>query len=316
VALSAWIELPLFQAQFSGLPDGVTSLPKREHRARRDSTRFKASTIIHLMKQSTHHAAEMARLVPSPASDTASRKLAATLDCQAVILAGGLGTRMRPITETIPKPMIPVLGKPFLEQQLEVLHSFGFRRALLLVAYLGEKIEQYFGDGSARRWELSYSYEPSPLGTGGALKNAEAKLEDEFVVLNGDTFLMIDYVAARRAFRETNADAFVVAYEKPGSAVAHALANRLPNNLAVAPDGRVTAYRKHDPKGLTHIDAGVLFLRKKVLKELPPARPCSLEQEVFPRLIEEGRMQAWITSEPFYDMGSPEGLRALEARLG
>jgi NDP-sugar pyrophosphorylase family protein len=268
------------------------------------------------MKESSHHGAEKARLVSSPASDTVSRKLAATLDCQAVILAGGLGTRMRPITETIPKPMIPVLGRPFLEQQLELLASFGFRRTLLLLAYLGEKIEQYFGDGSARGWELSYSYEPSPLGTGGALKNAETKLENEFVLLNGDTLLMIDYDAARRAFRATNADAFVVAYEKSGSAVANTLANRVPNNLAVAPDGRVTAYRKHDPQSLTHIDAGVLFLRKKVLEEIPAARPCSLEQEIFPRLIEEGRMQAWITTEPFYDMGSPEGLQALEARLG
>lgn len=258
----------------------------------------------------------MARLVPSPASDTASRKEAPTLDCQAVILAGGLGTRMRPITETIPKPMIPVLGRPFLEQQLELLASFGFRRTLLLVAYLGEKIEQYFGDGSARGWELSYSYEPLQLGTGGALKNAETKLDDEFVLLNGDTFLMIDYDAARHAFREASADAFVVAYKKSGSAVANTLANRVPSNLAVAPDGRVTAYRKHDPQGLTHVDAGVLFLRKKVLGEIPPARACSLEQEIFPRLIEEGRMQAWITSEPFYDMGSPEGLQALEARLG
>jgi mannose-1-phosphate guanylyltransferase len=268
------------------------------------------------MKKSSSHVAETVRPNQSAVSDALSRREPATLDCQAVILAGGLGTRMRPVTETIPKPMIPVLGKPFLEQQLELLASFGFQRALLLVAYLGEKIEQYFGDGSARGWELSYSYEPSPLGTGGALKNAETKLEDEFVVLNGDTFLMIDYDAVRRAFRQTNADAFIVAYQKSRGAIANTLANCVPNNLAVAPDGRVTAYRKHDPQSLTHVDAGVLFLRKEVLKKIPPERACSLEQEIFPWLIEEGRMQAWITSEPFYDMGSPEGLKALEARLG
>jgi mannose-1-phosphate guanylyltransferase len=268
------------------------------------------------MKKSSYHAAELARPVQSPARGVLSRKEPATLDCQAVILAGGLGTRMRPITETIPKPMIPVLGRPFLEQQLELLASFGFQRALLLVAYLGEKIERYFGDGSARGWSLSYSYEPSPLGTGGALKNAETKLDDEFVVLNGDTFLMIDYAAVGRAFRQTSADAFILAYQKSGAAIANTLANRVPNNLAVAPDGRVTAYRKHDPQSLTHVDAGVLFLRKEVLKKIPSAQACSLEQEIFPRLIEEGRMQAWITSEPFYDMGSPEGLQALEARLG
>jgi NDP-sugar pyrophosphorylase family protein len=268
------------------------------------------------MEQTAHNMAEMARQAQSQSGDSHSPKKAAALDCQAVILAGGLGTRMRPITETIPKPMIPVLGKPFLEQQLELLALFGFRRALILVAYLGEKIEQYFGDGSAWGWELSYSYEPSPLGTGGALKNAEMKLEDEFVVLNGDTFLTIDYDALWCAFRETNSSAFVVAYEKSGSAIANTLASRVPNNLAVAADGRVAAYRKHDPQGLTHVDAGVLILRKQVLEEIPAGRACSFEEEVFPRLIEEGRMKAWITSEPFYDIGTPEGLKALEARLG
>jgi NDP-sugar pyrophosphorylase family protein len=250
-----------------------------------------------------------------PAGDFAAKNAAAALDCQAVILAGGLGTRMRPITETIPKPMIPVLGKPFLEQQLAMLAEAGFRRALLLVAYLGEKIEEYFGDGKSRGWNLSYSYDASPLGTGGALKNAEHKLEDDFAVLNGDTFLQIDYAALWRAFRESHSSAFIVAYEKSGNAPANLLANKLPNNLAVAPDGRVTAYRKRDSHGLTHIDAGVLILRKEVLKKIAAGRACSLEEEIFPRLIEEGRMKAWSTTEPFYDMGSPEGLRVLEARL-
>jgi len=250
-----------------------------------------------------------------PGDFAAKKKDAAALDCQAVILAGGLGTRMRPITETIPKPMIPVLGKPFLQQQLAMLAEAGFHRALLLVAYLGEKIEEYFRDGKSYGWDLSYSYEPSPLGTGGALKNAEHKLEDDFVVLNGDTFLPIDYTALWRASRESGSSGFIVAYEKSGSATANLLANKLPNNLSVAPDGRVTAYSKRDPHGLTHIDAGVLILRKEVLKKIPVGRVCSLEEEIFPRLIEEGRLKAWITTEPFYDMGSPEGLQALEARL-
>ena len=257
----------------------------------------------------------MARQDPGPSGEFYERKEVAALNCQAVILAGGLGTRMRPITETIPKPMIPVLGKPFLEHQLAMLTAYGFQRALLLVAYLGEKIELYFGDGRPRGWSLTYSYEPSPLGTGGALKNAEEKLEDEFVVLNGDTFLAIDYAAVWRAFREAGSSSFVVAYEKSGSDPANLLANKVANNLAVAPDGRVTAYHKRDPQGLTHVDAGVLFLRKEILGKIPLGRACSLEEEIFPRLIEEGRMKAWITSEPFYDMGSPEGLRALEARL-
>ncbi|HKF24702.1 MAG TPA: sugar phosphate nucleotidyltransferase, partial [Candidatus Acidoferrum sp.] len=112
---------------------------------------------------------------------------------QAVILAGGLGTRMRPVTETVPKPMIAVAGKPFLQWQLELLATSGIRSALLLVAYLGEQIEQYFGDGRRFGSSIDYAYELSPLGTGGALRNAEQKLRDWFVLLNGDTYLAIDY---------------------------------------------------------------------------------------------------------------------------
>jgi mannose-1-phosphate guanylyltransferase len=105
------------------------------------------------------------------------------LDLQAAILAGGFGTRMRPLTETIPKVMIEVCGKPFLYHQLELVRENGMARVLLLVAHLGEKIEQHFGDGASLGLELSYPYEPAPLGTGGALKHAAGQLEDEFLVL-------------------------------------------------------------------------------------------------------------------------------------
>ena len=101
------------------------------------------------------------------------------IDCQTVILAGGLGTRMRPVTETIPKPMIAVCSKPFLEHQLELLRRNGIDRVLLLVSYLGEQIEQYFRQGDSLKMKIDYSYESSPLGTGGALKNASEKLEEK-----------------------------------------------------------------------------------------------------------------------------------------
>lgn len=230
------------------------------------------------------------------------------LDLQAAILAGGLGTRMRPVTETIPKAMIEVCGKPFLHHQLELVRENGMTRVLLLVAHLGEKVEEHFGDGAAMGLQLSYSCEPAPLGTGGALKNAIGKLEDEFLVLNGDTFLPIDYAAMARDFRERRPSALIVAYENCEA--------RKASNLAIAADGRVTAYRKRDARGLTHIDAGGIILRREVLGDIPAGRVCSLEEEVFPRLIEQGRMRAWVTREPFYDMGTPAGLEALARRLG
>jgi mannose-1-phosphate guanylyltransferase len=234
---------------------------------------------------------------------------------QAVILAGGLGTRMRPITETIPKPMITVAGKPFLQHQLELLSGAGIERAVLLVAYLGEQIQEYFGDGAKFGCKVSYSFEASLLGTGGALKNAEAQLQDRFVLVNGDTYLAIDYRALVKPFAEVNCSALIVAYEKPGTISKETPASILPNNLGVNSHGLVTAYRKRSPEGLSHIDAGVIVLKKEILTGLRAGQKCSLEEEIYPSLIARSEMRAWVTHEPFYDMGSPAGLAALEEKL-
>ena len=234
---------------------------------------------------------------------------------QAVILAGGLGTRMRPITETIPKPMIMVAGKPFLQHQLQLLSRAGIEEALLLVSYLGEQIQEYFGDGAKFDCKISYSFESSPLGTGGALKNAEAQLQDQFVLVNGDTYLAIDYRALAKEFAEANCSALIAAFEKPVTISQETPASILPNNLGVGGDGLVTAYRKRNPEGLSHVDAGVIVLKKEILAGLPAGQKCSLEEEIYPSLIARGGMRAWVSREPFYDMGSPQGLAALEERL-
>ncbi len=236
-------------------------------------------------------------------------------NAQAVILAGGLGTRMRPVTETIPKPMISVAGEPFLQHQLQLLRRCGIDRSLLLVAYLGERIEEYFGDGAKFRLNISYSYEPTPLGTGGALKNAEEKLQSTFVLLNGDTFLAIDYSALFLKFAMLRCQALIVAYKKSTGALSGLPVDHVANNLLVNDDGRVKAYRKLDPEGLTHVNAGAIVLSKEILKMLPTGQRYSLEEEIYPRLIANGEMYAWVTTEPFYDMGSPAGLAALEEKL-
>ena len=226
---------------------------------------------------------------------------------QAVILAGGLGTRMRPFTETVPKPLLPVLGRPFLEHQLQLLQTNGLRRFVLLVGYLGRRIEDHFREhplpGDV---EMLYSYEPEPLGTGGALKNASHLLDYEFLVLNGDTLLDIDYAALVTQFRAQRAHLTVAAYRN--------LAQTVPSNLDVAPDGLVLAYSKLQPTG-EFVDAGVQAVRKSVLDSISPGEKCSFEQEVFPKLIARGQLTAWPTSTPFFDMGTPAGMRALEAHL-
>ena len=229
------------------------------------------------------------------------------IDCQAVILAGGLGTRMRPVTETIPKPMIAVRGKPFLEHQLELLRRNGIDRVLLLVSYLGEQIEQYFRQGDSMKMKIAYSYESSPLGTGGALKNASEKLEEKFLLLNGDTFLDVDYAAVITDFCQHKPEALIVARKSQDMPV--------PNNLAVSSDGRVTAYQKRNPANMTCTDAGAIVLLRKVLDDITPGQVCSLEEQIFPKLIQRGMMRAWVTPEPFFDMGSPAGLQALSEKL-
>ena len=110
------------------------------------------------------------------------------------ILAGGLATRLRPITERIPKVLVPVAGRPFLAHQLELLRGQGIRRAVLCVGHLGEMVQREFGDGAAHGVQLDYSFDgPAPLGTGGAVKRALPLLHDRFFVLYGDSYLPIDF---------------------------------------------------------------------------------------------------------------------------
>ena len=177
-----------------------------------------------------------------------------TIDCQAVILFTAAWARgCAPVTETIPKPMIPVCGKPFLQHQLELLRSNGIERVLLLVSYLGEQIEQFFSNGGPLRMDLSYSYEPSPLGTGGALKNADFKLDENFLLLNGDTFLDVDYRAVVADFFKHQPEALIVARRSDQMPV--------PYNSAVSAAGRVTAYQKRNPENMTCTDAGAIVAR-------------------------------------------------------
>src|SRR5215472_12241128 len=131
---------------------------------------------------------------------------------QAVILAGGLGTRLWPLTKEIPKPMVPVAGVPYLERQLHLLARQGLRDVVMLTAYLGEQIEEYFGDGSRLGLSIRYSREREPLGTGGALRDARHLLEDVFVVIYGDSYLPIDYAAVGHELALSDAMGALVLY--------------------------------------------------------------------------------------------------------
>lgn len=229
---------------------------------------------------------------------------------QAVILAGGLGTRLWPITEEIPKPMAPVAGAPYLEHQLRLLKRQQITDILLLIGHLGKQIENYFGDGGRLGLSIRYSREISPLGTGGALRQAGPLLAEQFLVIYGDSLLPIDYVEVFRALERSPAGGLVVVYD-------NSLADTsVRNNIALDDDGFVVRYDKEAQGGsqLAYVEAGVLAFRRSIL-ELIPAGVVSLEKEIYPKLIARRQLTAYRTRQRFYDIGTPERLRSIEAFL-
>lgn len=230
---------------------------------------------------------------------------------QAVILAGGLGTRLRPITEETPKPMVLVAGKPYLEHQLRLLRRQGITDIVLLTGYLGEQIEKHFREGGRLGVRIRYSREGTPLGTGGALREAVALLGREFLVIYGDSYLPIDYRDVLSSLRDSSAIGLVVVYD-------NGLADTsVRNNIGVDERGLVVRYDKesaNDP-GLAYVEAGVLAFRREVVELLSGTGLLSLEREVFPKLIARQSLLAYRTMQRFYDIGTPERLRTIEAYL-
>jgi NDP-sugar pyrophosphorylase family protein len=227
---------------------------------------------------------------------------------QVVILAGGLGSRLGKLTKDTPKPLMPVAGKPYLEYQLRWLRLQGFERILLLTGYLGEQIEECFGDGSSLGLKINYNKEDEPLGTGGALKFAGELLEERFLLIYGDSFLPIDLPKTAMFFNEIEADGLLVVFDN------QIADTTVPSNVAVQENAVwVKRYAKetNDPE-LKYVEAGVLVF-KKVIIDLMPNGVCSLETDIFPQLILENSLAVEITKQRFYDIGTPDRLKLFEA---
>lgn len=229
---------------------------------------------------------------------------------KAVILAGGKGTRLRPLTYKIPKPMIEINGKPFLKHQLLLLKRNGIEEMILLVGYLGGQIENYFKNGRKLGLRIKYSYEKegSLLGTGGALKNAKTLLTDDFLLLNGDTYIDMDYQNLIRDFRKKGKDGMIVVTAKE-------FKKTLPGNINFDNKLRIVDYNKKGGEQLKFIDAGAAVYKKDILKMIPGGKPISLEEEIFPELIKAGELLAYPVNQPFYDMGTPKSLKILKRIL-
>jgi NDP-sugar pyrophosphorylase family protein len=223
------------------------------------------------------------------------------------LLAGGLGTRVRQVSERIPKAMFEVAGQPFVGHVLALLHRKGVRRVVLCTGHLGEQIEAYVGDGARFGLAVEYSREgPRLSGTGGALKRAGARLGDPFWVMYGDTYLDVDFAAILDAFRASPALGLMTVYRNE---------NRWDRSNVVYRDGRLLAYDKRAWRPeMTHIDYGLGLLRPAALELVPPDAPADLA-DLYGQLVARGGLAAFEVSRRFYEIGSPEGLAETHAFL-
>ncbi len=227
---------------------------------------------------------------------------------QAVILVGGQGTRMRPLTDTLPKPMLPLLDLPFVEWQVEHLRRAGVERIVFSCGYRPREIEEYFGDGSARGIAMAYVVDPEPLGTAGAIANAAPVLADEDTfVLNGDILTDLDLGALVAHHRRLGAEA-TIALTPVDDASAFGL-------VRTDADGHVTAFvEKPGPGDLIpgeplRINAGTYVLSPAARAAIPRGRPVSIERDTFPLLAARGGVGA-IPSECYWrDIGTPASYR-------
>jgi len=233
--------------------------------------------------------------------------MSAVSDLTVAILAGGLATRLRPITEKIPKALAPVAGEPFLAHQLRLLHSRGLRRAVLCVGYLGEMIEEEFGDGAAFGVELRYSFDgPRLLGTGGALRRALPILGDPFFVLYGDSYLPVDFSAVAEAFHGSGKPALMTVFRNEGA---------WDTSNVWYEQGRIIRYDKQErTPEMRHIDYGLGVYSAATFEAWPADEPFDLA-DLQRELVAKNSLAGHEVFRRFYEMGSHAGLSELEALL-
>lgn len=230
---------------------------------------------------------------------------------KAVVLAGGFGTRLRPVLSDRPKPMAPVLGKPFLEYLIRFIREQGITEIVLCLYYLADKIVDYFGDGSRLGVNIEYSVEDEPLGTAGALKNSGRYLTETFYVLNGDTYLEIDL---RKLLRYHRA--------RRGLATISLVRNLNPErygSVKVSGDGRVLGFVEKtyvNSRKAAYVNAGVYLFEPRILGCIPDGVEVSLEKEVFPALIKSGEpIYGFLATGYFIDIGIPEDYLRLQKEV-
>jgi len=227
-------------------------------------------------------------------------------ELMAVVLAGGLGTRLRPITEKVPKPLVPVKGRPFLDYLLEKIARMGLKRCLILTGYRGKMIEEYCGDGKKWGLKISYSEEKEQLGTGGALVNAAHLLGQTSLVLNGDSYLDIDLHSFHSFHCRRAAKATVFAMQGSLEARGEVVADE---------GGCVSSFREKQASGFGLFNTGAYIIEKGGVQELAALvkdgklpKSFSMERDGFPRLAKKGELYAYVGKGMFLDMGTFKSL--------
>jgi NDP-sugar pyrophosphorylase family protein len=223
------------------------------------------------------------------------------------ILAGGLATRLRPITEKIPKALIEVAGKPFIFHQLQYLHKEGIRKVVLCLGYLCEMIEKEVGDGSIFDLDITYSYDGDfLLGTGGAIKKALPLLDENFYVLYGDSFLPIHYRPVEETFLKS---------KKPALMTVILNENKWDKSNVIFKDELIIEYNKKKPKpAMKFIDYGLGILSKSLFDSYEEKVAFDLA-DLYHLLSIQNRLAGFEANERFYEIGSHQGIKETELYL-
>lgn len=217
-----------------------------------------------------------------------------------VILAGGLATRLRPVTEKIPKSLIEVAGKPFAELQIELLVKHNIKKVVFCIGYLGEMIRDTLGDGKKYGIQIKYSFDGDILlGTGGSIRKALPLIGDTFFILYGDSYLDCDYQKIEESFYQSKKEGLMTVFHNRG------LFDR--SNI-IFRDGQILQYKKGmNTEEFEYIDYGLGILRSSILKFYPENTPFDLSI-VYQNLLAKGNLAGYEVPHRFYEIGSKEGL--------
>jgi len=221
---------------------------------------------------------------------------------QAVILAGGLATRLYPITQKTPKALVPVKGRPFLEYELDLCRKNGIEEVVVCVGHLSDQIKRHFGNGKKFGLRITYSQENKKLDTGGALKQAYPYLNEDFLVTYGDSYLDVDWQAAYKFYKKSKAKGLMMVYMNNGKII--------PSSTSIDKNGYVVEFNKDCPKpGMCHMEYGINIFSRDIVNKI--------SAEVFPLgdyfnlLAKDRQLVSLETDVMFYDMGTHEGMKRI-----